>query len=152
MNNFRYARQRDNAILAALENYQCLDTYQLAILFFPSRKMARKRMLELYKRKKVKRARIDIDQPNIYYLDKLDEHIAMINWARLYLERKCAWGDTPISFDYKAMTITYENPLTKKSRQTKIITGKQLNFGGSTFPVDEQKIENMREELLCGRH
>jgi hypothetical protein len=136
----------------ALENYQCLDLFQLAIMFFPSRKMARKRMLELYRKKKVKRMRLEIDQPNVYYIDKANEDIVRLNWVRLYLEKRQAFGDTPVQFDYEKLMITYENPLTKQRRQTKIeLHRRRLDFGSgsSVFYVDNKRIEEVKEALLC---
>lgn len=149
MSNFhKYARERDERILAALDSWQCLDTFQLALMFFPSRRMARKRLQDLHKKKAVKRVRLEADQPNVYYLKEFDVKVVEINWARLYLERKRAMGDKPIGFDYKTLTLTYENPLTKQRRQTRIETGRQkLSFGGSVFYLDSKKLDEIREEF-----
>lgn len=152
MNNFKYAKKRDQEILEALEKYHCLDTFQLALMFFPSQRMARKRMLELYKRKKVKRVRLEIDQPNVYYINDVDENKVKINWVRLYLEKKCAYGDTPINFDYNTLILTYENQLNRNKRYTRIEVGKKkIDFGGSVFYLDDKKVGEVREVLLCGR-
>lgn len=152
MNNFQYARERDSRILSAIEKYRCLDLYQIALMFFPSPKKARKRMLQLYRKKKVKRVRLEIDQPNIYYIDNFDDDTVKLNWVRLYLERKMAYGDTPVSFDYDAQIITYENHLTKSKRQIKITNSRhKLDLGVQVFYADDNKVEEIKEVLLCGQ-
>jgi hypothetical protein len=96
-NNHQICRRRDREILNALENYKVLNTPQLAMMFFPSLKMAQKRMNILAKNKKVRRGREYIDQPNYYFSGRRPnfdiEYWLNLNWVRLFMERRNNWGD-----------------------------------------------------------
>lgn len=106
MNNHTRGLRRDREIQRALSQseYGCLDIFQLAELFFPSLKMAQKRMTRLYKAKKVGRFRENLGQPYIYYLDKRPEqyeHRLGMNWIRLWLVKTLPAWEEVCSFDYE---------------------------------------------------
>jgi len=87
--------QRDNDIIKALNEQGVLDADQLQFMFFPSQRMAQKRLFRLWKLKKIKRQRFDSIQPFHYYIDKIlkfPEHRLGVNWARIWVDKKLpAW-------------------------------------------------------------
>jgi hypothetical protein len=102
MNNHQKSRARDRLIIETLEAWGALDTNQIRILFFPSLRMAQRRMNLLVKNKKVYRKREDIALPNWYYVKKPKdiEYAIRLNWIRIMAQRKFAFGDRLEKWEY----------------------------------------------------
>jgi hypothetical protein len=91
MTNHTKGYRRDNAIIKQLEEWQVLDTDQIQHLYFPSLRMAQKRLQRLVELKKLHRARDYSGQAYYYYLEAKPGqacHRVGLNWVRLWLERE----------------------------------------------------------------
>ena len=104
MNNHQRSCYRDRQIQQVLSEWGALDIFQLTALFFPSLKMAQKRMQRLTEMGKVKRSRENLGQPYWYYIDKKPvqiEHRLGMNWIRLWLMKNLKSWEKIYSFDYE---------------------------------------------------
>ncbi|MBP2643447.1 MAG: hypothetical protein H6Q67_1334 [Firmicutes bacterium] len=104
MNNRQKGYYRDRLIQEVLAEWGVLDIYQLAQMFFPSMKMAQKRMQRLAELKKVKKSRDSIGEPYIYYAEKKPgqiEHRLGVNWVRVWLLANLRSWEKAYSFHYE---------------------------------------------------
>lgn len=107
MSNHTKGFCRDNAILAALKEWQVLDSEQLKLLFFKSvsLRMAQKRLSRLTVLHKVHRQRDYMCQPYYYYLERKPgqiNHRLGVNWIRMWLQQSTnSWGDTLYLWQYE---------------------------------------------------
>jgi len=92
MNTRKKGYYRDKLIVEAIEEYEILTTEQVYLLFFSSIKYGiikcRERLRKLVSRKKISSIRLDINECNKFYVDKLPkflEHDINRNWGFLYL-------------------------------------------------------------------
>ena len=104
MNNHQKSYYRDKLIQETLAEWGCLDIFQLTKLFFPSLKMAQKRMQRLSESGKVLRCRENLGQPYCYYSSKKplqQEHRLGMNWIRLWLLLQLRSWEKIYSFNYE---------------------------------------------------
>jgi len=103
MNNHQKGYYRDRHIQETLSEWGCLDIFQLTTLFFPSLKMAQKRMQRLANKGKVQRSRAELGQPYCYYMEKPMqlEHRLGVNWMRLWLLSQLKSWERVYSFNYE---------------------------------------------------
>jgi hypothetical protein len=86
--------KRDGDILGAIDLCGVLDTDQLMELFFcfPSgKRKCQQRMKSLYDRKLVKRTRLSLDTPAIYYTGKFPgqmHHSLALSWAYVWMMKQ----------------------------------------------------------------
>lgn len=106
MGNHLKGCHRDKQILRAIEKNICLNTEQISALFFPGiknpQRMAQKRLLSLYKNKRVKRGRDSFAEPCYYFLDKKPgqlDHLLNINWVYVWLLKKMQSWEELSNFD-----------------------------------------------------
>lgn len=88
--------QRDRLILRKVEAMKALTRDQIQALFFSEmgtvngRRKSQERLLKLYEKKRLKRVRLSIDTPYIYYSNKkpgLLEHLLAVNWVYIWQTR-----------------------------------------------------------------
>lgn len=82
--------RRDREIIDTLTAWGALDTTMLQDMFFPSLRMAQKRLYKLFVQKKVNRSRDIAERPYVYYIDKLTgqiDHRLGVNRARLWITK-----------------------------------------------------------------
>jgi hypothetical protein len=104
VNNHQKSYYRDRLLQQTLAGWGCLDIFQITALFFPSLKMAQKRMQRLTETGKVKRTRENLGQPYCYYYERkpgqIDHRLGM-NWIRLWLMKRLKSWEQMYSFDYE---------------------------------------------------
>jgi len=93
MNHQQQSKARDFEIVKALESWRALSTRQLQVMFFPSLRVARRRLSILAERNKIKFIR-EYDNPAWYFISKEPKQIERyitLNWIRLWLykNKKC---------------------------------------------------------------
>lgn len=88
LSNHQKGYRRDRTVIDAIDEMKVLDTDQLKFLFYPSHRVAQRRLKILADKQKLFRIRESIDQPYYYYLEKRSQahHAIGINWARIYLD------------------------------------------------------------------
>lgn len=97
MNQLSYVAkgsQRDLRVLEAIECCKVMNTEQIAQLFFnfPSgKRKCQARMKSLYDRKLVKRARVSLDTPSIYFQGKFPgqyDHSLSLSWCYVWMAKR----------------------------------------------------------------
>lgn len=94
LSNVKKGSKRDNDILEAIELCGVMDTEQLTALFFRFQTGKRKcqaRMKSLYDRNLVKKVRLSLDSPNVYYQGKFPEkipHSLALSWAYIWMKNR----------------------------------------------------------------
>lgn len=107
MNHRQLGCYRDRAIVAAVEQYRCLDAEQVQVMLFPMRSGQRKcqmRLKRLTDRGRLKRWRYSLDRPYAYYIERCEqvEHVVLRNWALLWLERGLhGWEEMRCTYEVK---------------------------------------------------
>ena len=91
MNNTKLGYYRDKQIIRELEEHKVLNTYQIACLVFDGKSSLRKaqqRLKKLSDKKKIKRIRLALDEPYIYYLHNATgqfKHLLAVNWVYVWV-------------------------------------------------------------------
>lgn len=89
--NHRYGARRDRQIIETIIDRGPLDIFLLSAMFFPSLKMAQKRLQRLAETGKVKRTRETLGHPYTYYSGQRSaqlEHRLGVNYIRLWIEQR----------------------------------------------------------------
>jgi len=103
MTNAMKGSIRDRSILETIELCGVMNTDQLTELFFkfPSgKRKCQARMKSLYDRKLVKRTRLSLDSPTVYYQGKFPgqiEHALALTWVYVWFMRK--QGETLLTWE-----------------------------------------------------
>ncbi|MBC2723326.1 MAG: hypothetical protein HGJ97_11685 [Desulfosporosinus sp.] len=103
MTNAMKGSIRDRSILETIELCGVMSTDQLTELFFkfPSgKRKCQARMKSLYDRKLVKRTRLSLDAPTVYYQGKYPgqiEHSLALSWVYVWFMRK--QGETVLTWE-----------------------------------------------------
>lgn len=89
-NNILIGSKRDSEVLESIDTCGVLNTQQITALHFPIKSGKRKcqeRMQSLYERKLVKRIRISVDSPYVYFINRpsLMNHSLAISWAYVWM-------------------------------------------------------------------
>lgn len=98
MNKVRLGYHRDKRIVRELEEHKVLNTYQIALLIFEGKSALRKaqqRLKKLVQDRKIKRIRLALDEPYIYYLQSATgrfKHLLAVNWVYVWvIKNLCSW-------------------------------------------------------------
>lgn len=84
---------RDRAIVAAVEKHKVLTTEQIECLLFSGivygKRMAQRRMKRLTETKRVRRTRVEFDQPYHYFIERPGqiEHTVSVNWTYIWIRK-----------------------------------------------------------------
>lgn len=90
-----------------LEEHKALNTYQIASLIFEGKSSLRKaqqRLKKLSDKKKIKRIRIALDEPYIYYLHSATgqfKHLIAVNWVYVWVVKNLAPWQQLICWEYE---------------------------------------------------
>ena len=104
MNNHELCYRRDNQILEALQTWKVMDTWILSKLYFPSLRMAQRRLQRLTEKRRINKFRPSIDSANLYYIGKRPvqiEHKLTTNWIRMYLLKQLKSWESFSAFEYE---------------------------------------------------
>lgn len=112
MNNHQKGYRRDRTVIETLREWGTMDTEQLRILFYPSDRVARRRLKILTDKGKVKRYREAIEIPYIYSLGKHDIERLVLNWLRIWILRRLKSWEVIELFDYEMNTCSIRNTAT----------------------------------------
>ena len=100
--------RRDKAIIAAVEKHKVLTTEQIECLLFSDiaygKRMAQRRMKRLTEAKRIRRTRVEFDQPYHYFLEKPGqiEHTVWVNWAYIWIRKNLKKWEELQSFQTEA--------------------------------------------------
>lgn len=109
MTNHQKGYRRDRLVLNTIAEWGTMDTDQLRILFYPSTRVAQRRLRILVKKGKLKRFREAIEIPYYYYVKNYDTIRVSVNWARLWLIKRLKSWEVIEAFDYETYTATVRN-------------------------------------------
>lgn len=122
MNHHQQCYRRDRLVLETVAQWGTMDTEMLRILFYPSARVAQRRLGILTEKGKIKRTRDTIGQSYFYYLKHCDYFRFTINWARIWISKKlCRSWEVFESFDYETNTATLRNVAQDSIRTIKVI-------------------------------
>lgn len=110
---------RDKIVLQAISEWGCLDTEQARVLFFPSVRVAQRRLAKLCAAGRIKRYRDTVEMPYAYFTDRYDYARVCINWARIWLIRRNPGAE--IEYDYGTNSAQIANPVTKSIRTCAVL-------------------------------
>lgn len=88
MNNHQKGYRRDRLVLETIAEWGCMDTEQLRVMFFPSMRVARRRLQKLTAKGKVKRLRECVEAPYAYFVQRYDQSRLVLNWVRIWLLKR----------------------------------------------------------------
>lgn len=109
MTNHQKGYRRDRQVLETIAEWGTLDTEQLYLLFYPSLRVARRRLLILTSKGKLKRIREAIELPYSYFIKKCDATRIAINWLRIWLMKRLKSWEVLEAFDYESSTAIVRN-------------------------------------------
>jgi hypothetical protein len=114
VNYHQLGARRDRLVLDALseKEWGCLDTDQLHYMFFPSIRVARRRLQILVKKGKLKRTREVVETPYSYFIKKCDNERIALNWLRLWLTKRLKSWEVIDEFCYETNTCLVLNTVT----------------------------------------
>lgn len=130
--NHQKGYRRDRAVLDTIAEWGTMDTEQLRLMFFPSARVAQRRLQILTGRGKLKRAREATEQPYAYFTKRYDQTILALNWARLWLLKRLKSWEVLESFDYCGYAII-RNTVSPKTRSIVVM----YNAMRKTWPGDD---------------
>lgn len=108
MTNHQKGYRRDRQVLDTITEWGTMDTEQLRILFYPSARVAQRRLSILTAKGKLKRHRDAIEIPYFYFIKQYDSSRTAINWIRIWmLKRLKSWE--VLEWDYGTNTATVRN-------------------------------------------
>lgn len=113
MTNHQKGYRRDRLVLETLNEWGTMDTEQLRILFYPSTRVAQRRLSILTCKGKVKRYRDAIEMPYAYFINKYDYSRLMLNWVRIWILKRLPTWEMLENFDFNTATIrnTFTNAI-----------------------------------------
>lgn len=100
MNNHQLGCRRDRLLIDTLQEWGTMDTEQIRIMFFPSLRVAQRRLQRLKDKGKVKRIREMLETPYCYYIKQYSYERMAINWVRLWLSKQLKSWEKINEFDY----------------------------------------------------
>lgn len=115
---------RDEKLIHTLDVWGVLTTEQIELLFFPSKRMAQRRLSILAKAKKIHRWRDVSELEYCYYTNKINnmQHRIGVNWVHMWLKKRLkSWESMNVIYetDYGSiipdMIVEIKNSVTSKS-------------------------------------
>lgn len=141
--NHQLGYRRDRDVIDAIAEMKVLDTDQLRLLFYPSARVAQRRLKILTDKQKIFRGRDSIDMPYYYYVEKRiqAQHAIGTNWARIYMQhiKKGAYSldrcEYEVEYDFirPDAVITFNSTGIKQNYLTYFIEFDQSTRNHSTF-------------------
>jgi hypothetical protein len=104
VNNHQKGYRRDRLVLETIAEWGTMDTEQLQILFYPSMRVAQRRLQKLVAKGKLKRIRECVETPYSYFVQRYDQSRLALNWARIWLVKRLKSWEV-LDFDYSTATI-----------------------------------------------
>lgn len=121
MTNHQKGYRRDRLVLETITEWGTMDTEQLHIMFYPSKRVAQRRLAIMVSKGKLKRFRDTVEIPYSYFVNKPDYIRQVINWGRIWLLKRLKSWEVMESFDYTTNTCQIRN--------TAVKAAKTYNFG-----------------------
>jgi hypothetical protein len=167
VNNHQMGVRRDRLVLDALAEWGTMDTEQIRLKFFPSDRVARRRLQIMTQKGKVRRIREAIETPYSYYLKRYEPERITLNWLRLWLLKRLKSWEVMEAFDYSTNTCLIRNTAmnTVKTYNVFYNVTRKLWIDGEAiivFDHEEQRreavkrikatlltVEEIREGLKC---
>lgn len=112
MNHHKRGFYRDRLVRETITEWGCMDTEQIRIMFFPSQRVAQRRLSVLVSKGKLKRFRDTVEVPYSYFVQKHDIVRQTINWGRIWLLKRLKSWEVIDSFDYGSSTCHVRNTAT----------------------------------------
>lgn len=151
MNNHQKGYRRDRTVIEALKEWGTLDTEQLRILFYPSVRVAQRRLKILVGKGKIRRFRESVELPYIYCIGKADTVRLTLNWLRIWLLRRLKSWEVIEEFDYSTNTCSIRNTIAGSVRTYTILynANRRSWIGGDTFIIYDTE-EHRKEAIKRG--
>lgn len=168
MNNHQKGYRRDRSVIETLAEWGTMSTDQLQALFYPSARVAQRRLKILTAKGKIKRYHEVIGLPYIYSLSKPDNVRLSLNWLRIWLTKRLKSWEVIETFDYEANACIVRNTVQNTIKTYNVfynVFRKTWLSGGDTIIIYDNEelrreaaktikgilftIEEIREGLKC---
>lgn len=104
-NHVKMGLKRDTAILDTIRTCRVMDTDQITELFFSSKRRCQARMKVLHDKKLVKRFRLSLDTPAVYYCGNFPSqpiHSLALTWIYVWMNRRP--GERMLTWDMEELS------------------------------------------------
>ena len=145
-----------------------MDTEQLQTLFYPSARVAQRRLKALTDKGKIKRFRESVELPYMYSIGKPDIVRLVVNWLRIWILKRLKSWEVLEEFDYQSGTCTIRNAVAGNIRTITVLynTNRKTWLSGETaiiYDTEEYRkaavqrgvtgtlltVDEVREGLKC---
>ena len=120
MTNHQKGYRRDRQVIETIAEWGTMDTEQLTILFYPSSRVAQRRLKILTAKGKLKRYREAIELPYSYCIRNYDYIRLVVNWVRVWLLKRLKSWEV-LEWDYGTNTAIVRNPVGGSHRTYNIL-------------------------------
>lgn len=147
MNYHTLRLNRDKLLVDTLKEWGVMDTEQITLLLFPSKRVANRRLAKLLDLKRIKRSTYTL--PYCYYVDLPSDLLDRLqrNWVRLWVIKKLHSWEKLEHWDYQSYIIrnTVKNTVTEYT-----LADKPMKFlDDKVVVVCESLVSKIKEELKC---
>jgi hypothetical protein len=164
--NHQKGYRRDRLVLETIQEWGVMDTEQIRLMFYPSARVAQRRLRVLTNKGRLKRTREVTEQSYAYFIKRFDHDRITLNWARIWLTKRLESWEVLESFCYDSNTATIRNTFTGQIKTVNVYYNvlRKTWLGDAVIVYDTEQqrreaakrikgelltVDEIREGLMC---